>query len=241
VPAVPADLPAFPVDLVVLDVAGTTVDEGGAVYRALADAVLAGGGRLDDAELVRWMGADKRQAIRALTRAATGADPDPAAVERTYADFRDRLLAAYRAAPPRPFPGVPEAFATLRAAGVRLALTTGFSTDVTAPLLEALRWDVPGTVDALVCTDDVPAGRPAPYLVFRAMERTSSRDVRRVAVVGDTPRDLEAGTNAGAGFVVGVATGGVGLAELGRHRHTHLLASVADLPALLASADPERP
>lgn len=218
--------------------AGTTVDEGGAVYRALAAAVLAGGGHLSDAELVRWMGADKRQAIRALTRAATGTEPDPVSVERIYTEFRDRLLAEYRAAPPHPFPGVPEAFAALRGAGVRLALTTGFSTDVTEPLLEALGWSVPGTVDALVCTDDVPAGRPAPYMVFRAMERTASCDVRRVAVVGDTPRDLEAGTNAGAGFVVGVATGGVDLAELGRHRHTHLLASVADLPALLASARP---
>lgn len=233
---VPSAAPAFPVDLVVLDVAGTTVDEGGAVYRALAEAVLAGGGRLEDHELVRWMGADKRQAIRALTRAATGNEPDPASVERTYAGFRDRLLAGYAATPPRPFPGVPEALETLRATGVRVALTTGFSADVAAPLLEALGWSVPGTVDALVCTDDVPAGRPAPYMVFRAMERTTACDVRRVAVVGDTPRDLEAGTNAGAGFVVGVATGAIDLAELGRHRHTHLLASVADLPALLTAA-----
>ena len=118
---------------------------------------------------------------------------------------------------------------------MKVALTTGFSADVHGPLLHALGWNVPDTVDAIVCTDDVPAARPAPYMIFRAMERCGVLDVGRVLVAGDTPRDLAAGINAGAGAVVGVATGDLTLEALGRHRHTHLLASLATLPDLVAS------
>ena len=55
----------------------------------------------------------------------------------------------------------------------------------------------------------------------------------RVLAAGDTPNDLAAGTNAGAGFVVGVLTGSFDAATLGRERHTHLLPGVAQLPEIL--------
>ena len=55
----------------------------------------------------------------------------------------------------------------------------------------------------------------------------------RVLVAGDTPRDLESGTNSGAAFVVGVLSGASDEDELRSYPHTHLLSSVADIPALL--------
>ena len=55
----------------------------------------------------------------------------------------------------------------------------------------------------------------------------------RVAVAGDTVLDLRAGTNAGVAVVAGVLTGEVPAETLGAERHTHLLASVADLPSAL--------
>jgi phosphoglycolate phosphatase-like HAD superfamily hydrolase len=70
-------------------------------------------------------------------------------------------------------------------------------------------------------------------MIFRAMELTGVTDVARVLVAGDTTRDLQAGSNAGAGAVVGVLTGALDAPALGRTRHTHLLAGVADLPGLL--------
>lgn len=93
------------------------------------------------------------------------------------------------------------------------------------------------TIDALVTSDQVPASRPAPYLVFRCMEATGVDDVRSVLVAGDTPNDLLAGHRAaaGAGFVVGVATGSFTLERLAAEPHTQLLGSVAEIPALLSS------
>jgi phosphonatase-like hydrolase len=215
--------------LAAFDIAGTTVEEGGAVYRALHDAVRRHGSTADVDDVARWMGADKRTAIRALL--ALGGDP--AAVEETFADFERILREAYDATPPVAMPGVLETFAALRDRGARLALTTGFSADVTGLLLDRLGWRT-GVVDAVVTTDDVPAGRPAPYMVHRAMERTGVTDVAQVLTVGDTVLDLRAGTQAGARVVVGVLSGGVPRAVLEAAPHTHVVDSVADLPAVLS-------
>ncbi|MCD0449491.1 phosphonatase-like hydrolase [Actinocorallia sp. API 0066] len=215
------------IELVALDMAGTTVQENGAVYVALRAAVEAAGGAPDAAAIDRWMGADKREAIAALLGGA-----DPATVETVFADFHTRLTAAYKATPPEPLPGVEKALAALRASGVKVALTTGFDSSITTLILDVLGWDS-SVVDAVVCADDVPAGRPAPYMIFRAMELTGVRSVGSVLVAGDTERDLRAGANAGAAFVVGVLTGGMTAEQLGVERHTHLLPGVADLPALL--------
>lgn len=226
-------------DLVALDVAGTTVEEHGAVYEALADAVRAAGARPSQADLRRWMGADKLEAVQGLLSGG-GGSPDASVVQDTYGDFRRRLASAYAQHPPEPLPGVPEALRELRDAGVQVVLTTGFSRDVTDDLLQTVGWAATGdagrrvpTVDAVVCAEDVGAGRPAPYMVFEGMRRTGVHDVRRVLVAGDTVLDLRAGSNAGAGAVVGVLTGAMDAAALGRERHTHLLASVAQLPTLV--------
>lgn len=216
------------IELVALDIAGTTVQEHNAVYDALADAVRAAGGSPSTSDIAAWMGADKREAITALL----GGSPPASAVDATFDDFRVRLADAYAARPPTPLPGVPEALAKLRANGVKVALTTGFDRVVTDGLLATLGWDS-GVIDAVVCVDDVAAGRPAPHMIHRAMELTGVRDVRRVAAVGDTVRDLRAGMNAGAAAVVGVLTGGQTETQLGAEPHTHLLSSVADLPMVL--------
>jgi phosphonatase-like hydrolase len=230
------------VDLVALDMAGTTIQEHGAVYTALNDAVTAAGGAPERQDIEAWMGADKHQAIAALLACGR---PEAEVVQnlvvqeqvdRTYLDFRGRLHEAYLRCPPEPIPGIPEAFRRLRGSGVKVALTTGFGRDIAGELLEALRW-TSDIVDAVVTTDDVPEGRPAPYLVFRAMEWTGTTDVRRVLVAGDTVRDLESGINAGAGFVVAVLSGGQDATTLGAGRHTHLMNTAAGIPSLVLPSD----
>jgi phosphonatase-like hydrolase len=222
-----------PLDLVVLDMAGTTIDEGQQVYRVLAETARAHGASASDAEIARWHGAAKHEALRALLTSRSGIHPSDAELEAVVADFQARLGAAYAAQPPCPLPGVPEAMSTLRGQGVRVALTTGFDRVILESLISALGWEGESVIDTIVCGSDVTAGRPAPYMIFRAMERLGITDVSRVLVAGDTPRDLEAGTNSGAAMVVGVLSGASTADELGAHRHTHLLPSVADLPELL--------
>ncbi|MGH3243042.1 MAG: phosphonatase-like hydrolase [Spirillospora sp.] len=221
-----------PFELAALDMAGTTVQEGGAVYTALDEAVSAHVGRPVPARtLHRWTGTSKREAAAGLLTELTGTAPD-ADVDAVYSDFADRLAKAYAATPPTPIPGVTEAVAELRGAGVKVVLQTGYSREIAESILDAMGWTADGTVDGLVTSDEVAAGRPAPYLVFHAMELAGVTGVDRVLVAGDTPNDLAAGRNAGVRFVVGVLSGATPAAELGRHRHTHLLESAAQLPGL---------
>jgi phosphonatase-like hydrolase len=221
------------IQLVALDIAGTTVEEHQAVYRALEDSVVAYGATPTRADIDAWMGAGKREAIEALLTPSNQPEGPPAElVDAALSDFRNRLAAAYRATPPTPIPGTVETLTRLRAAGIKVALTTGFDREVTDGLLSTLGWDE-SLLDAVICIDDVGQGRPAPYMIFRAMEATGVLDVTRVLTAGDTVRDLEAGSNAGASLVLGVLTGGGSEASLTAAPHTHLLASIADIPDLL--------
>ena len=91
--------------------------------------------------------------------------------------------------------------------------------------------------DTVVGADDVPVGRPAPFLIYRAMMDLEVLDVASVAVVGDTTLDLRSAANARAGWGIGVLSGAHDLSTLGAEAHTHLLPSVTGLPALFGLHD----
>jgi phosphonatase-like hydrolase len=134
----------------------------------------------------------------------------------------------------RIIPGVEETFVWLRERGIKIALTTGFYRKVTDIILGAAGWRE-GVIDVSICSDEVPMGRPAPFMIFRAMEATGVTDVRRVVKVGDTALDLAAAMNAGVRGVVGVLSGSQSIEQLGRVKHTHIISSAAGLPVLLKS------
>ncbi len=225
------------IHLVVFDMAGTTVKDGGLVMGAMGRAMETSGYATDRETLLPWMGTHKLQAFQHLLRARLGPDnpeiyPEAERINRAY---DEAMLEACRKGPLEPIGGATEAFGALREMEIKIALTTGFSRDVQEEMLDCLGWK-DGIVDAWVNADDVSAGRPAPYMIFRAMEATGIGNVAQVAKVGDSTVDLQAGTNAGAAGVIGVLTGVQSAADLGTVRHTHIIPSVAALPALLDSA-----
>ena len=232
------------ISLAAFDMAGTTINDGGAVYRALENAVAETGVPVKPEDLQTWMGVEKREAITTLIELGGGvADED--LVGATFARFRALLDEYYTAEPPTPIDGVPEAIAELQAAGIKVALTTGFSRDVAESILTGLGWtvgpaapseDAPaGTVrvDALSCGDDVAAGRPAPFMIHRVMEATGVANVADVLVAGDTAVDVRSGLNSGAGISIGVLSGKLDRASLEAEGPTAVLDSVAAIPAYL--------
>ena len=220
------------IDLVALDMAGTTIDDHGSVYVALRGCVEETGATVSEPNLQRWMGTDKVEAIGALMRLG-GGQPDRRAIANAFERFHTLLAAFYREQPPVALPGVVDALSTLRDRGIRIALTTGFDDGVATPLLESLGWKVgeDELLDAVVTTSRVAAGRPAPYLIHHAMEALGVHDVRRVLAAGDTLVDLRAAKNAGV-IAVGVTSGALDRATLEAEPHDFVLDSVAELPAL---------
>jgi phosphonatase-like hydrolase len=220
------------IELVVFDMAGTTVRDDGQVPEAFTAALAEFGVPVGPETIRAIRGASKRESIRRLL--PEGAAKDDAA-ERVYACFRSHLARQY-ANTVQAIPGAGDVFAWLRHRGIRVALNTGFDRDTTQMLRAALRWEA-DVVDAVVCGDEVRQGRPAPYMIFRCMEATGATSVARVVNVGDTTLDLRAGHNAGVRFNIGVLSGAHQRDMLAAEPHTHVIASVADLPGVLAGPD----
>jgi len=105
--------------LAALDMAGTTVDEGGLVYAALEAAVAeAVGGPVPDELMLQWKGTSKEEAIAGLLN-AMGSDDSRTRVLAVYEVSAGKLAEAYRTTPPAPVAGAAEMFETLRGAGSR--------------------------------------------------------------------------------------------------------------------------
>lgn len=223
-----------PPALVIFDLAGTTIRDRGEVPAAFASALEASGLTVDSGTIAAWRGASKREVLSRLVadqRPALADTEREALVALTYRHFCTVLTERLSRAQDLAFPDARVAFERLHAAGIRVALNSGFDRSIVDVILAVAGWPE-GLVDAVVCGDEVPAGRPAPFMIFGAMERTGVADVGRVAVVGDTRLDLEAGANAGVAFRIGVLTGAHDRATLERAPYTHLLESVGVVPDL---------
>ncbi|MCB9230645.1 MAG: phosphonatase-like hydrolase [Bacteroidia bacterium] len=221
------------IQLVIFDMAGTTVFDQDNVNEALQNALKAGGLDVTRDEVNTVMGLPKPEAIRILLTEKTGAAPE-ARVAELHQGFLRNMIDYYENSPEiREIPGASETFGRLRAAGIKVGLDTGFSRDIADTIIRRLGWDKAGLLDVTVTSDEVPRGRPHPDLAFRAMEILGIQDASTVAKAGDTPSDLLEGSSAGCGMVIGVLSGASTRAELEPHPHTHILDSLADLPSVL--------
>jgi phosphonatase-like hydrolase len=221
--------------LVVFDMAGTTIKDDDNVLRCFLEAAKRHHLSVTPEEVNAFMGASKRQVFHHFVTRQLGAGSQAREVlEAAYADFQRTLEDSYRNGPVEPIAGAEDTFRWLHDRGISVATTTGFYRRVADILIGRLGWDR-GLVDASISADDVPKGRPAPFMVFAAMTRLGVESVHQVIKVGDTPFDLMEGHNAGVRGVVGVLTGSHRAETFGRVRHTHILPSVRELPDLIES------
>ncbi len=226
-----------PVELVVFDMAGTTVQDDGMVLKCLVDTVHTYDLPGNSKELNDLMGMNKREVFAML--ASQKYPRDSVQVERVadqaLTTFIQKMKAAYEQHL-APIPGAEATFAFLRERGIKIATDTGFDATIGGLIMERLNW-LGRFVDVAVFSNDVSLGRPAPYMIYHAMEKLGVLDVHKVMKLGDSPSDLEEGYNAGCGEVIGVLSGAHTAETLGAYRHTRLLNSVAELPALFTSAE----
>lgn len=219
-------------EIVVMDMAGTTVADDGLVIAAFTAAVGSLGIGEDDERfpammdhVVATMGESKITVFRALFPGDEDrAQAANSGFEAAYSD----LVADGRS---EPLPGAADTIASLRDSGVKVALTTGFSPATRDAILSALGWD--GLVDLALSPADVGRGRPYPDLNLTALLRLGGTDVRALATVGDTAFDVLAGLASGAGVVTGVLSGAHDRATLAAAGAHHVLDTVADLPEIL--------
>lgn len=221
-----------PLELVVLDMAGTTVRDDGVVEQAFQRAAE----RTGVAERMPWdealdyvrvtMGQSK---IDVFTHLAGG---DREAAARATAAFEDAYAEIVAEQGVSEIPGAADAIQGLKDAGLAVVLTTGFAPVTRDALIAGLGWE--GLIDLALSPVDAGRGRPAPDLVLTALLRTQTSSVAAVAVAGDTISDIESGRRAGAGFVAGVLTGAHDRAALSTAGADAVLADVSALRGALA-------
>jgi phosphonoacetaldehyde hydrolase len=210
--------------LVVLDWAGTTVDFGCfAPVASFARALERHGVSPTDEQVRRPMGLAKLDHLRDLLaipelaeqwQSRQGRPWDEADVERIYRDDYIPLQLEAIAGHDRLVPGLLPVVEAIRGRGVKIATTTGYFRAAASLVFDsATRQGYARDLDVL--PDEVRDGRPAPWMIFQAMETLGVYPPSSVVKVGDTPADIAEGVNAGAWSVGVIATSSeVGLSEV---------------------------
>lgn len=220
------------IQLVVFDMAGTTVHDDDGVNRSLREALAAFGLSASPANVNRVMGLPKPEAIGRVIRQYGRVGDLAARVDDIHRDFVRRSMAFYADDPSvREVDGAGAVFDLLRSRGIRVALNSGFHRPIVDRIIDRLGWA--GRVDATIASDEVERGRPHPDMIRALMRRFDVDDPGRVAKVGDTPADLGEGSGAGCALNVGVTGGTHTREQLSACPHTHLIDDVRQFPALI--------
>jgi phosphonoacetaldehyde hydrolase len=105
-----------------------------------------------------------------------------------------------------PLPGVIESVEKVRAMGVAIGSTTGYSRSMMDLVIPASR-EKGYYPDCVVCPEDAGGkGRPFPYMLWHNLERLGVESIGSVLKVGDTAADMQEGNNAGC-LCVGILRG----------------------------------
>lgn len=208
---------------VIFDLAGTLIDHGSyAPVLAFVDLLHAHDIKVDVSLVRSYMGLSKREHLSALmnhsrVRKQCGEGQSrwhkPEKLDQLYASFLDFQVEAARDRCVL-IEGVAEIIQQLQARDVRIGMTTGYPAEVVDAIRPQLKRSGLPT-DVIVTASDVTAGRPAPWMIFKAAERLGVYPMDRVVVVDDTEAGVQAGANAGC-RTLGVSRTGnlLGLSEM---------------------------
>ena len=207
---------------VIFDWAGTLVDHGSrAPVAALLSIFSAAGVPIELPEARQFMGVAKKKHIENIlelprVRQAWSefhdSPPSQIDADSLYAAFIPQQLSCLESHAGL-IDGVPHVVARLRARGFKIGTTTGYTRPMLNYLLaQAARQGF--EPDFSVCPDEVPAGRPAPYMCYRNAIHLETYPLWTMVKIGDTPVDMEEGLNAGMWTIGITGTGNeVGLTE----------------------------
>lgn len=221
--------------LVVFDIAGTTVTDNDSVNDAFRGAFEKAGFPVALAEVNYIMGYRKIEAIKILfQRFYPEQLTNELLIQQIHNQFTEDMRAYYLDTTDlNPLPFAEEIFECLHANHIKIGLDTGFTKIITDTIMERLGWITNGLVDVVISSDEVPQGRPFPFMIQSIMDQLNIFDVKQVVKVGDTEVDIEEGRNAGCGKVVSVTTGSYTREELERFSPDHIIGSLQELPAIL--------
>lgn len=214
-----------PVQAVIFDWAGTTVDHGClAPALVFVEVFRRRGIRIEMSQAREPMGMHKRDHLRVIAQMPSvveawqrvhGAPPDEAAIDAMYAEFiplQIECIGRYA----DPIPGVLDLVTALRERDVKIGSNTGYNRAMMDVLVPAAA-EAGYAPDCVVCSSDVPVGRPAPWMALENARQLDVYPMSAVVKVDDTAPGIEEGLNAGMWTVAVAETGnevGLGYEDL---------------------------
>jgi phosphonatase-like hydrolase len=214
--------------LVVLDIAGTTVNDFGLVQKAAMNTMkekLAVDVTLDDANKV--MGIPKKTAFEQLC-SLHQVEVSAEQIDGLVFHFNERLTAQYaEKGSIELMPHAGELFESIRACGSQVYLNTGFNRAIADVIVQNL--NLGNVLNGYIGSDEVMAGRPQPDMIRLAMKRSGVEYSHFVMKVGDTISDLYEGFSAGCAWNVGVLTGANTYEELRTAPYSQILSNLQPL------------
>ena len=237
-----------PIKLVVLDMAGTTIRDQKEVETCFAKTCKTVGLHVSDERILALQGFSKIEVFQLLWSEVM--DKNSAAYEQkvvdSYALFCQILEDHYEHAEVVPTEGCLETLAFLQSKGIAIALNTGFYRKVANIILNKLGWlegmngdyyNPEGLINLSLTPSEVAKGRPAPDMIYKAMEVFNIQDPKQVIKIGDTPVDLEEGYNANCLLSLAVTNGTHSEAQLKGFKNDGLLSSISELKNIILNLE----
>ena len=219
------------VEMVAFDVAGTVLNDDGLVISAFKKAFEATQPDLWPTHGEQWtqyaidtMGQSKIHVFTELLGDAEKAQAANVAFEESYLSEIAEVGAV-------PIEGAEDLFKYLRAKGIAVTLTTGFSRTTLDTLLSQLGWK--DLIDLSITPGEAGRGRPHPDMLNMSVEVLGITNPSHVIVCGDTAADMQAAISFGASQAIGVLTGAHNEQTLHDAGATSVINSVADLKSLI--------
>jgi len=224
------------IELIVFDIAGTTVSDGNSVAKTFEKALKKYNYVVPVQEINLIMGYRKSDAIRMMLKKFNLCKEEEMdhKVFLIHETFNEEMIHFYKTSPDiKPQPYAEEIFQYFFNRSVRIALNTGFNRIITNAVLERLNWKTSHFLSSIVTSDEVPMGRPYPYMIQSIMNQTGVKDSKCVAKVGDTEVDILEGRNAQCGMVISVTTGAATRDQLNMYSPDHIIDSLSTLRELI--------
>ncbi len=201
------------VNLLVFDMAGTTVNEGGIVYETLFHTIYDYGLDVKREDIYKWHGLNKFEVLDSYLYKNDFNNYyinyeiiDPIQKE-LHSNFKNNLQDRYFFSDTISLidEHLPELFNEIRNKNIKIALNTGYPEEIQKLIINKLNMNE--FIDNYVSSEEVMKGRPEPFMIQELMKRLNIENPKTVMKFGDTKNDVLEGLNANCLASVGVLSG----------------------------------
>lgn len=222
------------IKMFVFDMAGTTVNEKGLVYKTFLSTFKEFGIKIPPEDFVRFYGMEKSQVISDVVDMIPTVPEENK--EKIYNKFKVNLREAYSDENNiSPMRGSYKLFDMLREKNIKVCLNTGFDREMAEMVVEKMKFK--NRIDDFVSSSEVSKGRPFPFMINELMKRHGIQDPRQIIKVGDTTLDILEGKNSGTLYQMAVLTGEESTESLLRNSPTHVFDNLENLTRFLEAEE----